>query len=83
MFSVGRMQIRHFTVFVKTAPSWQGTQTRFTKNTVCATPIKVNLVTDKSLDSPEKGMSTKCPKNVRITSKNRSEGLKTQFSDIF
>ena len=25
-------------VFVKTAPFWQGTKTRFTKNTVCATP---------------------------------------------
>ena len=32
------MQIRHFAVFVKTAPFWQGTKTRFTKNTVCATP---------------------------------------------
>ena len=28
-----------FAVFVKTAPFWQGTKTRFTKNTVCATPI--------------------------------------------
>ena len=27
-----------FAVFVKTAPFWQGTKTRFTKNTVCATP---------------------------------------------
>ena len=31
-----------FAVFVKTAPLWQETKTRFTKNTVCATPI-VNL----------------------------------------
>ena len=28
-----------FAVFVKMAPFWQGTRTRFTKNTVCATPI--------------------------------------------
>ena len=28
-----------FAVFVKTTPFWQGTKTRFTKNTVCATPI--------------------------------------------
>ena len=27
-----------FTVFVKTASFWQGTKTRFTTNTVCATP---------------------------------------------
>ena len=27
-----------FAVFVKTAPFWQETKTRFTKNTVCATP---------------------------------------------
>ena len=29
-----------FAVFVKMAPFWQGTKTRFTKNTVCATPSK-------------------------------------------
>ena len=31
-----------FAVFVKMAPFWQGTKTRFTKNTVCATPIGVS-----------------------------------------
>ena len=30
-----------FAVFVKTAPFWQGTKARFTKNTVCATPRRV------------------------------------------
>ena len=28
-----------FAVFVKMGPFWQGAKTRFTKNTVCATPI--------------------------------------------
>ena len=32
-----------FAVFVKTAPDWQRTKTRFTKNTVCATPTKQRL----------------------------------------
>ena len=40
-------QIRHFAVFVRTAPFWRGTQTRFTKNTLCATP------TVNSNDGPE------------------------------
>ena len=31
-----------FAVFVKTAPFWQGTKARFTKNTVCATPTNNN-----------------------------------------
>ena len=31
-----------FAVFVKMAPFWQGTKTRFTKNTVCATPTRGN-----------------------------------------
>ena len=36
-----------FAVFVKTAPFWQGTKTRFTKNTVCVcvcvTPTKLRV----------------------------------------
>ena len=32
-----------FAVFVKTAPFWQGTKTRFNKNTVCVTPIKNSI----------------------------------------
>ena len=35
-----------FAVFVKTAPFWQGTKTRFTKNTVCATPTKQSDTAD-------------------------------------
>ena len=51
------------------------------------TGLVPNVVTGKSLDSPEKGnvdkMSEKCRKNVRNMSKNCPEGPTTQFSDIF
>ena len=40
MFSVGRMQVRDFRRFRQNGPFQQGKETRFTKNTVCATPIK-------------------------------------------
>ena len=43
------------------------------------------FVTGKSLDGPEKGMSTKCPKNVETMSENVRKCptlLKTLFSDI-
>ena len=42
-----------FAVFVKTALFWQGTKTRFTKNTVCATPTRILKWSRFSRNFPE------------------------------
>ena len=43
MFSMGRMQIRHFRHSRQNGPSfWQGTKARSTKSTVCATPTTLS-----------------------------------------